>query len=160
MYIGAVFVSSGRLPATITTLPNSPRARLNDSAAPVRIAGQRVGRVTRRKVVKAPAPSVARGLLLGRVHLQQHRLHAPDHERVRHEQQGQHDPRLLVDDAPAVPAEERPQHARRPVKRHQHQAGDDRRHGERQVDQGVDDPLAGESVADQDPGGRRARSRR
>ena len=43
----------------MTTLPNSPSARLNDSPAPVRIDGQSTGSVTRRNVVQAPAPSVA-----------------------------------------------------------------------------------------------------
>ena len=62
----AVLVESGRLPAIITTLPNSPRARLNDSAAPVRIAGQSVGSVTRRKVVHGPGAQGGGGLLLGR----------------------------------------------------------------------------------------------
>src|SRR5512135_740335 len=59
MYIGPVLVSSGRLPATITTLPNSPRARLNAKAVPVTIAGQSVGNVTRRKIVRGRAPRVA-----------------------------------------------------------------------------------------------------
>jgi len=33
-----VLVDIGRFPATITTLPNSPSARLNERLAPVRIA--------------------------------------------------------------------------------------------------------------------------
>ena len=44
-----------------------------------------------------------------------------------------------------------------PVEGEQGEAGDDRRQRERQVDHRVDDPLAAELVADQDPGDQRAR---
>ena len=71
MYIGPVFVSSGRFPATMITLPNSPSARLNDSPEPVRIAGQSVGSVTRRNVVQASRPSVVAASSSAAVHLQQ-----------------------------------------------------------------------------------------
>ena len=44
----------------------------------------------------------------------------------------------------------------RPVERQQHQAGDDRRQRERQVDERVDHALAREAVAHQHPGDQRA----
>ena len=44
------------------------------------------------------------------------------------------------------------QRALRPVERQQHEAGDDRRQRERDVDDDVEDALAPEPVADQHPG--------
>ena len=44
----------------------------------------------------------------------------------------------------------------RPVERQQHQAGDDRRQGERDVDEDLERPLAEEVVAHQHPGDERA----
>ena len=86
------------LPETITTVPNSPMARANDSSAPAAMAGRIAGSTT------APerGPAVSRrgvgGLLLGRVELEQHRLHGPHHERKRDEQQRQQDPERREDD--------------------------------------------------------------
>ena len=71
------------------------------------------------------------------VELDQHRLHRAHHERERHEQQRDDDTGLLVGDVDA-------ERAVRPVEREQDQARDDRRQRERQVDQDVEDLLAGE----------------
>ena len=50
---------SGRLPESSTSEPYSLIPRAKDSAAPAKMAGTRVGRVIRRKVVKRLAPSDA-----------------------------------------------------------------------------------------------------
>ena len=73
-------------PANRTSEPNSPIARANASAEPARIAGSRLGRMMRRKVVNGPAPSDARRLLRLDVDLHQHRLDGADDERQGDEQ--------------------------------------------------------------------------
>ena len=106
-----------------------------------------------------PGPERRRGLFLGPVQLQQHRLHAPDHERIGHEQAA---PARSPAAGRSRPSRTGPGSSRaRSTARRGPPASrrDDRRHGERQVDQGVDQALARELVADQDPGGRRARHR-
>ena len=58
MNTGAVSERPGRLPATITTEPNSPRARAKVSSDPVRMAGAIAGSTTRRKAASGQAPRV------------------------------------------------------------------------------------------------------
>ena len=60
------WVSNGLLPMISTTEPNSPTARANASAAPDRIAGTRLGRMMRRKVVSGAAPSEAAACSISR----------------------------------------------------------------------------------------------
>ena len=135
-----------------TTEPNSPTARAKPSAAPETMAGTRLGRMIRRKVVSAGRAERRRGLLHLAVELEQHGLHRPHDERQRHEQQRQDDRRPRADDVDAG-------RAVGPVERQQRDAGDDRRQREGQVDERVDDALARELVADEDPGHERARHR-
>ena len=52
-------VSNGRLPLSSTSEPNSEIARAKLSAAPAMIAGNRLGRMIRRKIVNRLAPSEA-----------------------------------------------------------------------------------------------------
>nr|WP_198526239.1 hypothetical protein [Cellulosimicrobium sp. MM] len=49
-----------------------------------------------------------------------------------------------------------PQRPRRPVQREQHETGDDRGERERDVDEHLEEPLAGEPVAHEDPRDERA----
>ena len=52
-------VLKGRLPLSSTSEPYSEIARANESAAPAAIAGTRLGRMIRRKIVSRPAPREA-----------------------------------------------------------------------------------------------------
>jgi hypothetical protein len=79
------------------------------------------------------------------VELDQHRLHRAHDERQRHEQQR----REHTDARERDPV----------VQRQQRQPRDDGRQGERQVDQDVDEALAGEVVTDERPGERRPQHR-
>ena len=90
-----------------------------------------------------------RRLLHLAVELDQHRLHRADDERQRDEQQRQQHGELRERDVDA-------DRAGRAVEREQREAGDDRRQRERQVDQRVDEALAAELVAHEDPGDQRA----
>ena len=133
----ATSVLNGMLPEMSTTEPNSPMARAKPRPLPVRMAGSRVGRMMRRRMVGGGAERRGR-LLHVAVQLQQDRLHGTHHERQRDEQQGQQDARLGVGEVEA-------ERALGAVQRQQRQAGDDRRQGERQVDQRVDERLPGNS---------------
>ena len=55
----ATCVLNGMFPEMRMTAPNSPTARAKASATPERMAGTRFGRITRRKIVKPPAPREA-----------------------------------------------------------------------------------------------------
>ena len=81
-------------------------------------------------------PEDTRGLLLRRIELQQDRLHAPHDQRERDEQQREQDPERGEDDVDPVILEPTSDGRVRPVERHEHDAGDERGHGERQVDDG------------------------
>ncbi len=78
---GAISVFIGMLPAMKTTEPYSPIARANASAKPVSSAGESVGRITRRNVCSALAPSVAAASSISGVELLEHRLHGAHDER-------------------------------------------------------------------------------
>ena len=92
----------------------------------------------RRKIVNGPAPERGGGLLHLAVELHQHRLDRAHDERQRHEQQREQRRRCACRRRDA-------ERARGPVERQQREAGDDRRQGEGQVDDRVDDALAAES---------------
>src|SRR5829696_2822195 len=85
-----------------------------------------------------------RRLLHLAVELDQDRLDGADDERQRDEQQREQHGELRERDVD-------PDRAGRAVERQQREAGDDRRQRERQVDQRVDDALAAEPIADEDP---------
>ena len=124
-------------------------AREARAPQPVRMAGTRLGRTMRRSTVGVDAPSDAAASSISWSSSSQHRLHGAHHEGQRDEQQREHDARLRVGDVDT-------EGALRPVQRQQRQAGHDGGQGEGQVDEGVDDGLAGEVVAHQDPGDERA----
>ena len=77
-----------------------------------------------------------RGFFLGRSLLLHERNHLARDERKGDEQRRQHDARHGEDDLDAVRGEPRPEQALRAEQEHEDQARDDRRHRERQVDQG------------------------
>ena len=124
------------LPEISTVAPNSVMARVKASAVPARIAGSRFGRMIRRKMVSRPAPSDAAPSSISWSSSTSTGLHGADDERQRHEQQGDDDAGLLVGDVDA-------DRAVRAVEREQHEAGDDRRQREREVDEHVEDRLPG-----------------
>ena len=142
-------VLNGRLPDSSTSEPYSLTARANDSAAPAAMAGMRLGRTIRRKVVNRLAPERRRRLLDVAVELGEHRLHGAHDERQGDEQEGDEHRRRRVGDVDA-------ERAVGPVERQQHQAGDDGGQGERDVDEHLERPLAEELVAHQHPGDERA----
>ena len=120
MNTDATSVLNGRLPVISTSEPNSPTARANASADAGEDRRAEAGRMTRRKVVKLRGPERRGRLLHLPVELDQDRLHRPDDERQRHEQQRQHDGEARVGHVDA-------ERAARPVQREQGQAGHDRR---------------------------------
>ena len=81
------------MPLSSTSEPNSEIARAKLSAAPAMIAGNRLGRMIRRKIVNRLAPSEAAASSTSRLELLEHRLHGPDDERQRHEREGEQDRR-------------------------------------------------------------------
>ena len=142
-------VWNGRLPERRTSDPYSLTPRANERAAPAAMAGTRLGRTIRRNVVKRLAPSERGRLLDLGIQLGEHRLDGADHEGERHEQERQrHGPRGVGD----VDAHR----AVRAVEREQHEAGDDRRQGERDVDEHLEDALTLELITDEHPGDERA----
>ena len=138
------------LPEIRTIEPNSPTARANASAAPLQDRRHEVGEDHADEDGPAVGAERERRLLHLAVELDQHGLHRADDERQRHEQQRQQHRELRVGDVDA-------ERAGRAVERQQREPGDDRRQRERQVDQRVDEALAAEPVAHQDPGDQRAR---
>ena len=92
----------------------------------------------RRNVVNLLGAERRGGLLHLHVELDQHRLHRSHDERQRHEQQGD-------DDTGACVGQLESDRALGAVESQQHESGDDRRQGERQVDERVDDALARKS---------------
>ena len=90
MKTDATSVLKAMFPEIRTSEPNSPIERAKASATPARIAGRRLGRMTRRKTVSGLRPQRGGGLLHLGVELEQHRLHRPDHERQGDEQERQH----------------------------------------------------------------------
>ena len=135
----------GRLPLRRTSEPYSLIARAKDRAAPAAAAGAIAGRITRRKVVKRLAPRDGSSLLDVEVELLEHRLHRADDEREGDEGERQ-------EHRPAGAGDVDPDRALRPVEREQHQAGDDRRQREGDVDDDVDQAAAPEAVPDERPG--------
>ena len=82
-------VENGLLPLSSTSEPYSAIARANDSAAPAAIAGTRLGRMIRRKIVSRVRAQGGGCLLDVVLELLEHRLHRADDERQRHERQRQ-----------------------------------------------------------------------
>ncbi len=95
------------------------------------------------------------------VELDQHRLHRPDDEGERHERQGDHHcASVNVTLASLVPSDREVDRRPGAVERHDHEPGNDRRQRERQVDDRVDDRLAGERVPHEHPRDDRPEHRR
>jgi len=82
------------------------------------------------------------------IELEQDRLHRAHHERQRHEQESDQD-------SPALETHVHTDRRLRPVEGKQRQARNDRREGERELDERVDDALTREAVADEGPRDRR-----
>ena len=116
----------------ITSDPNSPTAFANASATPERIPGRMFGKTTRRNVLRLGRAERARRLLHLAIELREHGLHGAHDERERDEHQREHDRRPRERDVD-------PDRRLRAVEREQREPGDDRRQGERQVDDRVDD---------------------
>ena len=116
-------------------------------------AGQQVGEDDPPEDGEAAGPERGRRLLHLLVQLHQQRLHGAGDE-------GQGDEAEGDDDRDPGEGDVEPDRAFRPVEGEQGEAGDDRRQREGQVDQRVDGALAGELVADEDPGDDRAARRR
>src|SRR5215210_2728337 len=93
-------------------------------------------------------PERVRRLFHLEVHLGQHGLNGPHDEGKGDEKERHRDRRLGVGDV-------EPQGTLGPVERQQRQAGNDRGQGERQVDQGVDQPFTPEGIPYQHPGDER-----
>ncbi len=132
----------------ITSDPNSPTAFANARATPDKDPGQDRGQDDPAERRPAAGAEGVRGLLELGIDLDQQGLHGSDHERKRHEEQAERDRRPRVRD---VDTDRR----LRPVEREQRQSRDDRRQGEREVDDGVDHALAAELVTDEHPRGQR-----
>ena len=132
-----------------TTEPNSPIARAKASPAPVRMAGASAGSTIRRKIVQLPAPSDAAACSASR----STSISTGCTERTTN---GSVTKTSAMTSAGLGGDEVHADRAVRPVERQQHDAGDDRRQREGQVDEGVDDALARELVAHEHPGDQRA----
>ena len=115
-------------------------------------AGEEVGEDDAAEDREAAGAERGRRLLHLAVHLDQQRLHRADDEGQGDEEQGD-------DDRGAGEGDVDAERAVVAVEGEQGEAGDDRRQREGQVDDRVDDGLAGELVADQDPGDDRAEDR-
>ncbi len=140
------------LPAMKITEPYSPTARAKASTKPVSTAGQSAGSSTRQKVMPARGAEAGGRLLDLLVDLLDDRLHGAHHE-------GQADEDQRDDDAERREGHldaQRLKHAADPAVRRVERGERDARHGGRQregqVDQCVDQALAGEAVAHQHPG--------
>ena len=149
MYCETTWVSRGMLPPMSTTEPYSPTARAKASPVPLMIAGARVGSTTRRNVVRFEAPRDAAASSTSRSSSM--RTGCTDRTTNGQRDEGQGD-----DEAPAGGVEVQADRAVGAVEGEQHDARDDRRQGEGEVDERVDDALAGEVVAHEDPGDERA----
>ena len=101
MNTGAVSVLPVMLPAQDHDAAELTGPARTTAAHRPRWPGLIAGKTTRRKVVQPVGAEGRRGLLLGRVELQQHRLHRADHERQGDEQQRQHDAERREDDVDA-----------------------------------------------------------
>ena len=137
------------MPDSSTSEPYSLIARAKDSAAPEVMAGARLGRMISRKMVNRLAPSEAAASSTSGS------ISSSTGCTVR-TTNGSVTNRKASVTAVGVLAQLTPERARRPVEAEQHQAGDDGRQRERDVDDDLEDPLAGELVPDQDPGDRGA----
>ena len=82
-------VWNGRLPESSTSEPYSEIARANDSAAPAAMAGARLGRMIRRRIVTRRGAQRGGGLLDVGLELLEHRLHRAHDERQGHEREGE-----------------------------------------------------------------------
>src|SRR6266566_8124603 len=87
------------------------------------------------------------GVLHLAIELEENRLNRSNDERERHEEQREQE-------APTREHGVDPDGRLRTIEREQGQAGDDRRQSERQVDEGVHEPLADEAIAHERPGDR------
>ena len=156
---GVISVTIGMLPAMKITEPYSPTARAKASAKPVSSAGSSAGRMTRRKVCQRPAPRRRGGLLqLG--------LESSSTGCTVRTTNG----RPMKVSATTTPSGVKatlmpsgssgcPIQPFSRVERGQRDAGDRGRQRERQIDQRVDEPLAGKAVAHQHPGDEQAEDR-
>ena len=152
MLTEATSVSKGMFPEMRTIEPNSPTALPNESAAPERIAGIRLGRTIRRNVVNGRAPSDAAASSISRSSSRRTGWTARTTK-------GSVTKRSATTTAVRRVGDVDAERALGSVDGEQRQPGDDRRQGERQVDDRVDDALAAEVVAHEHPGDERARDR-
>ena len=123
-------------PETTDTAPNSPIARALQSRTPESSAQRMLGSVTVRKAVQPLAPSRQRGFLLGVPELLHDRDQLARDEREGDEHRRQHHAGHGEDDLDARARRATVRTALRAEHQHEDQAGDHRRHRERQVDQG------------------------
>lgn len=110
------------------------------------------GSVTRQNRRKPPAPSEAAASSVAALRLHQRDQFAGD-EGEGHEHRGQHDAGRGEQDLDVVRLQPRAEPAVGAEQQHQHEAGDDRRDRERQVDEGQEEPLAAELELGHRPGG-------
>ena len=135
MYCDETSVSRGMPPPISTTEPYSPIARANARPAPLSSAGISAGSTMRRKIVQLPAPSDAAACSASR----SASISTGCTERTTN---GRVTNSSAIDDRRLRRDQVQADRAARPVEREQHDAGHDRRQREREVDEGVDDPLA------------------
>ena len=122
-------------PETTDTAPNSPTARAVSRTTPCTSPQEICGSVTRRNICQPLAPSAtAASSALGAL-LLHHGDQLARHERDTDEHRREHDARKREDDLDVVRGEPRAEAALRAEQQHEDQAGNHRRHRERQVDQ-------------------------
>ena len=145
-------VLNGMLPEIRTTSRTRRAPGRRRAATPARMPGSRLGKMIRRKTVKPPAPSEAAASSISRsssisTGCTARTTNGSVTKQQRDDDRGPGEGDVDADRAVGA------------VEGEQGQAGDDRRQGERQVDDRVDDALAGELVADEHPGDDRAEDR-
>ena len=129
-------------PETTETAPNSPIARALASSTPVSSAHFTFGNVTVQEHPETAGAERQRGFFLGGPLRLHERYQFARNKREGHEQGRKHDAGDGEDDLYVVRSEPTSKPALRSEQQHEDQARDDRRNGERQVDQRHQQVLA------------------
>ena len=152
----AISVRIGMLPEMNTTEPYSPSARANDRAKPVSSAGITAGKITRQNVCQRVAPRLAAASSDSRS------ISSIAGCSVRTTNGRPMNVSAMTipsgENAALIPSGSRywPIQPFLRIHGRERDAGHGRRQGERQIDQGVDESLAGDRVANERPGDHQA----